>query len=244
MITSAKIKAIRDARKDDRGAANNRRKYLSAMFGWAVEDGCMPHNPARDVRKLKYATDGFHNWATEEVLQFERRHPIGSKARLAFALLLFLGVRRGDVVELGPEMVRDGVISFVPRKTRYKRQDPTHKPILPELADIIQASKIGSKTYLETAYGKPFTGAGFGGWFRDRCDEAGLPNCTAHGLRKAGATIAAERGATVHQLMAIFDWSTPSQAEVYTRAADRKRLAQAAMPLLGNRAGEETGAAT
>jgi hypothetical protein len=66
-------------------------------------------------------------------------------------------------------------------------------------------------------------------WFRDRFSEVDLPKCTAHGLKKAGATIAAENGATASQLMAIFDWSTISQAEVYTRAADRKRLAGEAM---------------
>jgi hypothetical protein len=32
--------------------------------------------------------------------------------------------------------------------------------------------------------------------------------------------------------MAMFDWSTISQAEVYTRAADRKRMAGEAMGLI------------
>jgi hypothetical protein len=64
------------------------------------------------------------------------------------------------------------------------------------------------------------------------CDQAGLPQCTAHGLRKAGATIAAELGATTPQLMAIYDWSTPAQAEPYIRAANRKRMARDAVPLL------------
>jgi integrase len=85
---------------------------------------------------------------------------------------------------------------------------------------------------LITQYGKPFTAKGFGNWFRDRCNEAGLPHCTPHGLRKAGATILAENGATTAQLMAIYDWSTPAQAEVYIRAANRSRLAGQAMPLL------------
>ena len=80
-------------------------------------------------------------------------------------------------------------------------------------------------TFLVTDYGKPFTAAGFGGWFRERCDEAGLPHCTAHGLKKAGATIAAENGATDRELMAMFDWSTAAQANVYTAAANRKKLA-------------------
>ena len=113
----------------------------------------------------------------------------------------------------------------MPRKTRYKRLDPSEKPILPILADIIARSPVGDMTFLVTGYGKPFTAKGFGAWFRARCDEAGLPQCTAHGLRKAGATIAAENGATDRQLMALYDWKSPKQANTYTAAANRKRLA-------------------
>jgi integrase len=87
-------------------------------------------------------------------------------------------------------------------------------------------------TSLVTAHGNPFSEAGFGNWFRDRCDEAGLPRCTAHGLKEAGATIAAENGATTRQLMAMFDWDTPAMAEVYTRAAEQRRLAGEAMFLI------------
>ena len=80
---------------------------------------------------------------------------------------------------------------------------------------------------------KPFTAKGFGNWFRDRCDEAGLAKCSAHGLRKIGATLCAEKGASEHQLMAIFDWSTPQQAAIYTRAASRRLLAAGSMHMLG-----------
>jgi hypothetical protein len=47
----------------------------------------------------------------------------------------------------------------------------------------------------------------------------GLPHASAHGLRKAGAVIAAEKGATERQLMAIFGWSTMKKAARYPRAA-------------------------
>jgi integrase len=82
--------------------------------------------------------------------------------------------------------------------------------------------------------GQPFSDAGFGNWFRDRCVEAGVPG-RAHGLRKAGATIAANHGATAHQLMAMFGWRTLKMAEQYTRAADQQRLAEAAMHMLDTR---------
>ena len=80
--------------------------------------------------------------------------------------------------------------------------------------------------------GRPFTDAGFGNKFREWCDQAGLHHCTAHGLRKAGATIVANNGATPHQLMAIFGWDTLKMAEAYTRAADQQRLAESAMHML------------
>ena len=83
--------------------------------------------------------------------------------------MLYLGVRRSDVVKLGPGMVKEGVLSLVPQKTRYKRLTISYKPILPELARIIHATKIGMESFLETARGKPFSVAGFGNWFRDRC---------------------------------------------------------------------------
>ena len=52
-----------------------------------------------------------------------------------------------------------------------------------------------------------------------------------HGSQ-AGATIAAERGASERQLMAIFGWQTSKQAVLYTRAAEQKVLAGGAMALL------------
>jgi len=230
------IKRLRDLKVKAglKGAANNRRKYLSAMFGWAVDQDppLLKSNPARDVRRVKYASSGFHTWTPDEVRQFEERHSIGTKARLALGLLLFTGMRRQDMVTLGRQHVRDGWLRFVPKKTRYKRERVSEKPWLPCLAEIVTQSPCGDLTYLVTEYGKPFTAKGFGNWFRDRCNEAELPHCTAHGLRKAGATLAAESGATTNQLMAIFDWDTPAQAKIYTDAADRKRMAGEAMPML------------
>jgi hypothetical protein len=42
----------------------------------------------------------FHAWTPDELKQFEAHHKVGTKARLALALMLYLGVRRGDVVTL------------------------------------------------------------------------------------------------------------------------------------------------
>jgi integrase len=216
LLTSQHVIMLRDykAKQGLPAAANNRKKWLSSMFGWAVEHGYMKSNPARDARRVRYASEGWHTWTVDEVRQYEARHPIGTKARLALALLLYLGARRGDVVTLGKQHRKDGWIRFVPRKTRYRRQRISEKPILPELKKVIDASPCGDMTFLVTHAGEPFTAAGFGNWFRDRCNEAGLSHCSAHGLRKAGATIAAENGATDRELMALYDWDSAAMATV------------------------------
>jgi integrase len=105
-------------------------------------------------------------------------------------------------------------------------------PILPTLQRIIDASKCGDLTFLTSEWNRPFTDASFGNKFRRWCNQAGLRHCSAHGLRKAGAAIAAENGATTSQLMAIFGWDSIKMAEFYTRAAEQKRLARSAMHMI------------
>ena len=185
---------------------------------------------SRDVTRIKNVSSGYHSWTLEEVEQFEMCYPIGTTPRLAIALLAYTGVRRSDVVQLGKH-VRQGWLRFRQHKNR-NRHPTTEIPILPELQRVIDASRTGDLTFLVSAYGKPFSVAGFGIRMRDWCNKAGLPHCTAHGVRKAGAALAAENGATTQQLMSIFGWETMQEAERYTKAASRKKMAGEAMPLL------------
>ena len=224
------VRNLRDEKADFPEGANSRVKALRQVFTWAVEAGHADRNPAREVPYLRPTNpDGFHTWTVEEVRQFEDRHPIGTKARLVLALFLYTGARRSDAVRLGRQMERAGSLCFKETKGQAQRVKEREIPILPELRSVLDATRSGHLTYLTTAFGKPYTPAGFGNWFRRRCDEAGLRHCSAHGLRKAGATIAADNGATEHQLMAIFGWDSPKQAALYTRKANRKRLAAEAM---------------
>lgn len=228
------IREIRDAVEGDE-AANDRLKALRAMFAWACGDGKIAeYNPARDVPYIRTGSTGWHDWTVEEIHQYEERHPVGTKARLALALLLLTGTRRSDVVRLGRQMEIEGgtKLRFTEVKNGRRRPKTREFPILPELRAVIDATPSGHLTYVVTEFGKPFTSNGFGNRMRDWCDQAGLPHCSAHGLRKAGATIAAENGATEHELMAIFGWDSPKQAAIYTRNANRKRLAAGAMHLI------------
>lgn len=235
------IRDIRDEKSEFPEAANSRLKALRQLFRWAKTTGLVVANPATTVERLRSSSDGFHTWTDEEIAQFEKHHPVGTRARLAYALLRYTGVRRSDVVKLGKGMEKDETLVFTitkgaERKGRPGETAPGPKrvalPILAELRAVLDATPSGHLTYLVTERGKPFTAPGFGNKFHNWCNEAGLPHCSAHGIRKYDATFAAENGATEHQLMAMFGWDSPKQAAVYTRKANRTKLAKGAMHLL------------
>jgi integrase len=242
------VAKLRDEKAAFPHAANNRVKTLRQLFAWAIspEYGYAKKNPARDVGQLRGTNpDGIRAWTASEALRYEARHPIGTKARLAFDLLLYTGVRRSDVVRLGPQMERwftenlpDGqtveVQKLVFTETKGgSRIVKTHElPILPPLSQSIDAALTGHLVYLVTAFGKPHSAKAFGNWFKKRCREAGLEDLSAHGLRKLGAQRCAEAGATEHQLMALFGWTNPQQAAVYTKKANRAKLEAQAAALL------------
>jgi integrase len=230
------VRALRD-QKTGPEAANGVLKALRGLFAWAVTAEITSDNPAKRVPKVRYKTDGYHTWTIDEVRQYEKTHPSGTKPRLALALMLYTGARRGDVILLGRQMIRDGWFTFTATKTGTL----VSIPIVPELqAELDQAPK-DNLTFLVTAYGRPFTPAGFGIRFREWCNQAGLKHCSAHGLRKAGATVAAEQGASEAQLNAIFGWAENSnESRRYTRAARHKVLAAHAITLLSIEPGTKT----
>ena len=229
------VAVLRDRKAGAPEAANSRLKAIRRVFAWAKEARMVARDPARDVRFIRTGSQGHHSWTPEEIEQFIQRHPLGTKVHLALALLLWTGVRRSDVVMLGKQHTRNGELTFTATKNRHRKPMRVVIPILPELQSVLDASQCGDITYLVTEYGRPFTVAGFGNWFRDRCNEAGLAHCSAHGLRKAGAATAAENGATEHQLMSIFAWATTKEPERYTRAARRKKMAADGMALMVRR---------
>jgi integrase len=146
------------------------------------------------------------------------------------ALLVYTGLRRGDAVRFGRQHIRNGIGTIKTEKTDTE----VTLPILPVLAETLAAGPCGDLTFIAGENGHPLTKESFGNLFRKACRAAGLQRRSAHGLRKAAATRAANAGATVAELEAIFGWSGGTMAALYTRAADRRRLAQGAMHKLAN----------
>ena len=213
------------ARADKPGAANALRIALRVIMKHAIEIGLRADDPTREVRAIRIRSAGHHSWTDNEIAQFERHHPIGSRARLALALLLYTGQRRGDVIRMGAQHIRNGALHVKQEKTGAELIIPVH----PTLATIIAAAPRNHLTFVTTRHGRPFQGSAFSRWFREECDKAGLPHCSAHGLRKAAARRLAEAGCTAHEIGAITGHASLTELVRYTKAVDQRRLAEAAM---------------
>jgi len=207
-------------------AQRNFKKALRGFIDYCMSGGTLKVDPLAGIKLMKMKkTGGYHAWAEEEITQYEARHAPGTKGRLALALLLQTGHARADVVRMGRQHVKRGKLSMRRQKTGVQFDIP----LLPDLlAELELHPKTDQLAFLVTENRKPFTAAGFGNWFRDRCDEAGLPQCSAHGLRKAAAVRHALNGATAPELMAWFGWKTIGEAQRYIEEANRIRLAESA----------------
>ena len=120
---------------------------------------------------------------------------------------------------------KNGAIHVRQLKTRAELTIPVH----PALAAIIAETPGRHLTFLTTQFGQPFTAAGFGNWMREQCNAAGLPHCSAHGLRRAAARRLAEAGCTEHEIASITGHASLREITRYTKAADQVRLAVSAM---------------
>jgi integrase len=219
------VKDIIGAKADTPEAANNLLKVLRVMLNYAISIDMIASNPAMAVKRYRARGEGFHSWSEGEIAAFEARHPIGTRARLAFNLLLYTLQRRSDVVRLGWQQVRGDAIALRQEKTDAPLVIPMH----PELAHALASTPRTNLTFLVTERGAPFTAAGFGNWFRTQCNLAGLPQCSAHGLRKAGTTRLANAGCSAEQIKAMTGHQSLSEVQRYTRRADQQRLARQAM---------------
>lgn len=224
------VREFRDQLADKPGSATNLIKALRHVFTFAVDDELIDANPAIDVSYLRKGGTGFHSWTIDEIRQYEARHPIGGKARLAMALLFYTGQRRSDVVRFGRQMIREGKLHFTQVKTGRKMVIP----VIAQLQKIIDATPSAGLSLLETHFGRPYTSNGFGNAFRQWCSEAGLPQCSAHGLRKALGARLAEAGATTKQIQDSLGHLTLSESARYTAAADQEINAGAALRLFEN----------
>ncbi|MCB1424087.1 MAG: tyrosine-type recombinase/integrase [Nitratireductor sp.] len=222
-IDEQQLLAIRDRKSDFPEAANHRSKMLRKLMEFARERKLIEGEPERALKNIRRQTEGHHIWTIDEIQKYFAFHPHGSTAWLAGMLLLTTQIRVGDLRRIGPQHRRGTEIRFQVGKGR--KMASVFIPAF--FAAQLDAMRHTHLTYMVTEFGKPFASdkamsARVSQW----ATQSGLPHCTAHGIRKAKASIAAEKGATEHELKAMFTWNKLETAAIYTRNAEQIRLAR------------------
>ena len=205
------------------GAARNFLSALRVLMAQCILEGWRDDDPTRSVKLTSIKSAGYRTWTEEDIAKFEATHPIGTRARLALALLLYTAQRRSDVCRLGRQHIQDGVLQVRQQKTGVMLVIPVH----PELAAVLRATPSEHLTFLTQKNGRPLSPTGFGDWFREMCREAGLPTGTsAHGLRKAACRRLAKAGCSANIIQAISGHASLREVQRYVEAADQARLAR------------------
>lgn len=212
---------------DRPGARLHVLKMLRILIRHAIAENWLRHDPTTGIKRPKLRE--IRSWSEAEIAQFEARWPVGTKQRLAFALMLYTGQRRSDVHRMTWADVNGTTIRVQQQKTGTKLVIPLHDA----LRRILSGTDRKHLTIVNTEYGKPFTVDGFSQWMRDAIRAAGLPlECQPHGLRKAAGRRLAEAQCTAHQIMAVLGHKSLAEAERYTRDAEQAPLAVSAIARL------------
>jgi len=224
-ITKRAVEKGVERRREKPSRAKHFVTSLRGMFEWAVKNDLARLDPTHgvSVKNKGKKSEGFAVWTDVEMAAVERRWPRGTRERVAFDVYQYTGLRRGDAAKVGEQHVRNGIIGIQTEKTGTWVYMPVH----PELQMTLDAGPLGDLAFISSVSGAPFTKGSLGNFFRDACRAAGIRK-SAHGIRKAAATAAADNGATESELEALFGWSGGKMAALYTRSANRKRLAAGA----------------
>jgi integrase len=212
------------------GMANVTRTALSQVMAYAIATNVRTDDPFAGLERYRLGTH--HTWTEAEIAQFERRWPLGTRERLAFALLLYTAQRGGDVVRMTRNDIIDGCIRVSQEKARKGTTNELMIPIHQALARALQAdSVVGMQHLITNAHGRPLRG--ISKFIEKAVARAGLPpHCTAHGLRKAALRRLAEHGSTTKEIAAMSGHRSLKEIERYTARADQARLAQSAVAKL------------
>jgi site-specific recombinase XerD len=247
------IQAMVDAKAATPSAARNLLNVIRSLMDHAIDLKLRTDNPAIGVKRPRIKGKGFRSWKDEHCAKFEVKWPVGTRARLAYELLSCTGLRRSDIVRVGRQHIRqlDEPLTIGPYTITHEialGQQKTDENvggllILPQLQAAIDAMPSDNFTFIVTKNGSPLTKESFGNWFHECCIEAGLTaevidasgrakGLSSHGLRKRMAERLAYLGCGDEWIAAVLGHKDTRQVKVYTKGANKRRMARSALATL------------
>jgi len=204
--------------------ANLTKKVMHRLMRYAVRTKVRADNPFAELTAYKQGTR--HTWTEAELAAYEARWPLGTRERLAYALLLYTGQRGGDVARMRRQHIINGSIHVTQEKTGTELVLPIHA----ELRAALKAGPSDGLSLIGDKSGRPIQRAALTEFVKRAAKAAGLPSrCLPHGLRKAILRRLAESGGTAKEIAGVSGHKTLEEIELYTAAADQQKLAAAAM---------------
>jgi len=234
-LDAANIQVLRDRKAATPFAADERLKVLRQIFETTKPahsgkpEKIVPINAAAQVRPFRVKTDGHHTITDDEIAKFVRHHGTRSKAVLALVILMYTGMRVSDLAAIGPQHRRGDRLIFRVFKNRNRSPVTLEVEIHPILDMVLGWHKVPAMTYLVTDYGKRFSIKGLSQRVSEWFNQAGLPHCTAHSVRKGLATTLAESEATDSMLDGLFGWKDGKTSKIYTARKQQAKLARQAV---------------
>ena len=207
--------------------ANRMVAVLSILLSWCVDRGWRPDNPALRPKKLKTG-EGWRPWTAAELAAFEACADIAPELKLAVVMAAASGQRGEDLVTMAWSAYDGTAIEVVQAKTGARVWVPLHATAKAR----VDAAPRRAVTILTRPDGKPWKIDHFRHAMGAAIRAAGLSGVVTHGLRATAATWLAEAGCSEREIMAITGHTSSASVSRYTRQADRKRQATAAVTKL------------
>lgn len=229
-VTVGWLDTILGGMSETPAAANVLRKTLAGLMDQAIRLNWRTDNPVRLTESYPEG-EGHHTWTDAEIEQYRKKHELGTMARLTLELALNTAARRCNVAWL----TRDDIVNGRIMVAHVKDNNETDVPMMATTKaalDALPAAPI--KHLVTTMYGKPFSESGLGNRMRKWCNEAGLPHCSIHGVRKATSRRLAETGATDAEGQAVTGHKKAETFATYRAKANRSGLATRAMSNLAS----------
>jgi integrase len=205
-------------------AANAFIRATRAALSWARDREWIEYSVADRIKSLPIGEHMAWTWPQVEVALEKFPEPL----RRVVVLGVYIGQRRGDLCAM-PWSAYDGsTVRLTQEKTGAELVIPVH-PVLKAELDRWRQSRT-STMILTTETGLPWAPAYLSAKMATEVRRAGLPaGLSCHGLRKCAAAMLADAGCSTHEIAAITGHKSLAQVQLYTRSADQRRMATAAI---------------
>lgn len=198
-------------------------QVCSLLFAWGIEERELEMtNPAarmsRDGEARSYVP-----WTEAQMAQFEASLP-PRHLLAAYMVARYTGPRRADITGLKRSHDDGKGLTIAGSKTSNPVWVPTH----PDLRAYLDALPP-ALTLIADEAGRPVTPDRLTHDMRAWLDGIGLEGLHLHGLRHTAGKTLADLGCTMHEIAAVLGHKTMQMVQRYTKGADQKRLATAAI---------------